>query len=71
LTPTAGSYVISRAETNPESFKQLCPSDNIHLINAGYDASTLEPLVLALARSIAAMKEVKEKEQEPKENPAG
>jgi hypothetical protein len=70
LTPTAGSYVISRTEVDTESFRQLCPPDSIHLINAGYDASRLEPLVLALAQSIAAGKEDETKEQGAGETPS-
>ncbi len=71
LVPSLGSYVISRTEVDPESFKQLCPSENIHLISAGYDVSRLEPLVSALAQAVAASKEGEKKDQGNEENPAG
>jgi hypothetical protein len=71
LTPSAGSYVISRTEVNPESFRQLCPPDNIHLINAGYDASRLEPLVSALAQAIASRKDAQENQLDAGEKEGG
>jgi hypothetical protein len=64
FSPPAGSYIVSRAEVDPETFKQLCPDENIHLINAGYDASALEPVAGALAQILAAGKEDDKKEQE-------
>jgi hypothetical protein len=71
FSPPAGRYIISRSDVSPETFKQLCPQENIHLINAGYDVAALEPVAAALAQILAAGKEGDKEEPESGETQVG